>query len=214
MKSLEELINAESPFVDTLNKWVSSASNQVTILPAHNDRQDILLNVQVTTKSILGCLVYHTGGILIDNGWIRLLGSGHEMLLRNVHDWNENSEKGIYLIGDDVAGGFYAINGGAFSGEHNIVYYWSPDSLEWESMDMLYSDFFHSLLNSNLDHFYDGIRWESWKKDMENISTDQCITFMPFLWTKEGDCENSHRGVIPIKEALDMKVDIINQMQE
>jgi len=62
MKSLEELINKEDPFIKVMDKWVSEAKNKVTVLPPSNNSDQILLDVQVSTRSILGTLIYHTGG--------------------------------------------------------------------------------------------------------------------------------------------------------
>ena len=215
MKSLEELLNKDDPFFNVMKEWVSESKNHAEILPPSDDRAHILLNVQVTTHSILGSLIYHTGGVLIDHGWIRILGSGNTAFPRDVYSWNHNNDgAGLYLIADDAAGGFYAINGGAFSGEMNVIYYWAPDSMEWENLELKFSDFFGWLLSGDLDGFYEGIRWESWKEDINNISTDQCISFYPFLWTKQGGCNTSHRGIVPIDEALALKNDLLSQLQQ
>jgi hypothetical protein len=214
MKSLEALVIDEDSFFDVMKELVVNSNNQVVILPPSSDSSQILLDVQVSTRSILGSLIYHTGGVLIDHGWIRILGSGHKSLPRDVKSWNENSNgSGIYLIADDAAGGFFAINGGAFSGEVNSVYYWSSDSMEWEDLEVKYSDFFGWLLNCDLNEFYEGLRWEGWENDIQKISTDQCVAFYPFLWTEEGDCNNSKRAVVPVKEALELKYDLLSQLQ-
>jgi len=152
--------------------------------------------------------------VLIDHGWVRVLGSGNEDFPRDVYNWNLNKEKGIYLVADDAAGGFFAINGGAFPGEMSSIYYWSPDSMEWEPLDLLFSDFFGWLLSGDLNSFYEGLRWEGWESDIEKVSTDQCMSFFPFLWTEQGDCNTSHRGVVPITEALELKYDFSSQIQK
>lgn len=214
MKSLEELINKEEPFIDLINDWVSKAKKPVLVLPPSDDCAEVLTNLKVTTRSILGSLAYHTGGVLIDHGWIRVLGSGNKDFPRDVFSWNNDSNKsGLYLVADDAAGGFYAINGGAFPGQTNFIYYWAPDSMEWENLELKFSDFFSWLLSADLNSFYEGIRWEGWQEDMNIISTDQCGTFYPFLWTEQGNCNTSSRGVIPISEALTLKYDFLSQMQ-
>ncbi len=214
MKTLDALVIDEDSFFDVMKEWVVDSNNQVVILPPSNDSSQMLLDVQVSTRSILGSLIYHTGGVLIDHGWIRILGSGHKRFPRDVKNWNENSNgSGIYLIADDAAGGFFAINGGAFSGEMNSVYYWSSDSMEWEDLGVKYSDFFGWLLNCDLNEFYEGLRWEDWENDIQKISTDQCVSFFPFLWTEQGDCNNSKRAVVPVKEALELKYDLLSQLQ-
>ncbi|WP_444958089.1 DUF2625 family protein [Microbulbifer sp. ZKSA002] len=213
MKTLEELIDREEPFINIMNEWISKAKNHVEMLPPSGNRDQILLDVQVTTHSILGSLIYHTGGVLIDHGWIRILGSGSKHFTRDVHNWNQPIRQGIYLVADDAAGGFYAINGGAFSGKMNSVHYWAPDSMEWEPLDLLFSDFLGWLLSGDLSSFYEGLRWDGWQSDMQNITTNQCISFYPPLWSKQGNCNSSHRGFVPIKEALELKYDLLSQMQ-
>lgn len=90
------------------------------------NREKVLLDLQVTTHSTLGPVAYETGGVLIDDGWLRLLGSGHSDLQRTLSDWNANRSDGYLLIGDDVVGGFFAINGGALGSNVGFVYYWPP----------------------------------------------------------------------------------------
>jgi hypothetical protein len=88
----------------------------------------------------MGAIVYTTGGILVDNRWIRILGSGGAKLPRSLPEWNEGKapaegEKPLfYLIADDVIGGFFAINGGAFGKDVGKVYYLTPDTLDWEAI--------------------------------------------------------------------------------
>ncbi|GAA6139557.1 DUF2625 domain-containing protein [Arenicella sp. 4NH20-0111] len=215
MKSLEELVDKEDPFINLMNSWVAASKNHVEVLPPSDNCAQLLLDVQVTTHSILGSLIYHTGGVLIDHGWIRVLGSGNMRFPRDVSSWNSDSNgNGLYLVADDAAGGFYAINGGAFPGEMNSIYYWAPDSMEWEDLELKFSDFFGWLFTGDLDSFYEGIRWESWKEDISKISSGQCITFYPFLWTEQGGCNTSTRGVVPILEALSLKYDFLSQMQK
>jgi len=94
------------------------------------------------------------------------------------------TKHGAYFIADDLAGGFFAINGGAFPREHNIVHYWAPDSLEWESLEVSYASFFNWLMSTNLNEFYEGLRWSNWGKDVMEYTTNQCVTFYPPLWTE------------------------------
>ena len=45
------------------------------------------------------------------------------------------------LLADDAVGGFFAIDGGGLSLEQGKVCYFAPDTLDWEWMEMRYSDF-------------------------------------------------------------------------
>ena len=85
-RTLEELINTQEPAIDYLRKLVTDSEVQCELLPPGPERENALLYLQVTTRSTLGALAYDTGGILVDNGWLRWLGSGHEKLPRTIND--------------------------------------------------------------------------------------------------------------------------------
>lgn len=85
--------------------------------------------------------------------------------------------------------------------------------MEWEPLDLLFSDFFSWLLSGDLNSFYEGLKWDSWQSDLQKITTDQCYSFYPPLWTEQGGCNTSQKGIVPIKETLELKYDILAQMQ-
>lgn len=212
-RKLKELINTEEPGIELLKELVREAEVPCELLPPGPERENALLYLQVTTRSMLGALAYDTGGLLIDDGWLRLLGSGNPKLPRSLHEWNSPRTDGaFYLVGDDAAGGFYAINGGAFGDDLGAVYYWPPDSLEWESLEMGHTDFVAWSLTNQTEAFYEELRWSTWREDTRKLSTDQCFFFFPFLWTQEGSVEGSDRSIVPIAELWESKVDVIRQM--
>ncbi len=87
-KTLEELICIDDPGWPEVQKWIAEAKNHVEVLPASDPaRSEALLETQVTTRSIMGAIVYETGGLLIDHGWLRVLGSSHEKLKRTMPQW-------------------------------------------------------------------------------------------------------------------------------
>jgi hypothetical protein len=79
MRPLEELINKEDSGFRLIENWIKEAKNGVEILGKDSTKADTALyRTQVTTRSPMGAIIYETGGILVDNGWIRILGSGSE----------------------------------------------------------------------------------------------------------------------------------------
>ena len=116
--------------------------------PVEANRKSALVAIQVTTRSAMGAIIYETGGILVDHGWIRILGSGCERLPRSLPEWNKGRTFDEYgdsapylLVADDVIGGFFASDGGGLGGKVGSMFYFAPDSLRWEPIDMGYSDF-------------------------------------------------------------------------
>jgi hypothetical protein len=59
------------------------------VLPADPKKgEQALLAIQVTTRSPMGAIAYGSGGLLVDHGWIRVLGGGHARLPRDIGSWN------------------------------------------------------------------------------------------------------------------------------
>jgi Protein of unknown function DUF2625 len=213
MQRIEDLIDVKDPAIELLRVWVRQAEVPCEILSPSAVREDVLFALQVTTHSTLGALAHETGGVLIDDGWLRLLGSGHSRLPRTLSDWNAtNHAEGYLLVGDDAVGGFFAINGGALGPETKSVYYWAPDSLDWECLELGFSDFVRTFLTNRIEAFYECLRWPTWRADTKSLLSDRCFSFSPFLWTKEGSVEKSHRATVPVSEAFDVKVDIVRQL--
>lgn len=213
-KALNELVKWDDSAITLIREWVESAKCNCEILTSSDSREQVLLELQVTTRSPLGALAYETGGVLVDKGWLRFLGSGNPKLPRTLSEWNRGRCDGFYLVADDAVGGFFAINGGALGHDVNGIYYWSPDSLEWECLKMGFTDFFRSSLTPRLADFYRELRWPSWEYDLANLSGDQCFSFYPFLWTTEGSIDGSDRRRVPVSEAFDLKLDIVRQLKQ
>ncbi len=212
-RKLKELIDTQEPGIELLKQLVNDAELPCELLPPGPERENALLYLQVTTRSTLGAFAYDTGGLLIDDGWLRLLGSGHPKLTRSIHDWNSTRTDGaFYLIGDDAAGGFYAINGGAFGDDLGAVYYWAPDDLEWESLELGHTNFVAAFLTKRTEAVYEGLRWPNWRDEVKTLPSDRCFAFYPFLWTSEGSLEKSHRSTVPVSEMWESKVDLVRQM--
>lgn len=186
------------------------------VLPADETRRDeALLETQVTLRSPMGAVVYHTGGMLIDRGWLRFLGSGHPKLPRSMQEWNrgrstdaEGVSLGFWLIADDAIGGFFALNGGAFGPGNGQVFYFAPDALQWEAMNgMNYSQFLVWAFSDGLARFYEHLRWPGWEAEVSALGGDRALSFYPFLWTGEGqDVAKCSRRACPAEEIYSANV--------
>jgi hypothetical protein len=213
MRDLEQLVDDREPGIELIREWVDSAAVSTQLLPPNLARAEILAGLQITTRSPLGALAYDTGGLLIDDGWVRFLGSGHPQFTRDLLRWNEGRSQHFFLVADDAVGGFFAINGGGLGSDLQQMYYWAPDEWEWEPLGLSFSALLQSLLQGSIDKFYSDLRWPSWRADLAAVSADQCFAFYPFLWTREGSVSSSHRGVVSSAEAFDLKVSMIQQLE-
>jgi len=196
--------------------WIREASNPVEVLaPDEAQKERALRDTQVTVRSPIGAIVYHTGGLLVDHGWLRLLGSGNPKLTRSLPEWNRSRATdehgkscGFLLVADDVVGGFFALNGGAFPGASGEVSYFAPDTLRWEPLnDMGYSDFLVWSLSSKLGRFYESMRWPGWQSEVGALLGGQAFSFYPSLWTKEGkEIAKCSRKPCPVEEIFSLNV--------
>ncbi|GAB2707612.1 MULTISPECIES: DUF2625 domain-containing protein [Comamonas] len=200
MRTLHELIDTEEPALSLLEQWAEQADLPVEILPPAENRGDVLVELQVSTHSVLGAMVYETGGVLVDGGWLRMLGSGHPRLPRSITAWNAGKTDRFFLVADDVVGGFFALNGGAFGSDLGNVYYLAPDTLEWEALEIGYAAFTQWAFTKNLHSFYDSMRWAGWQQEVCVLPGDQCFNFYPFLYTEQGSTQSSSRRAISIAE--------------
>ncbi|HGF2325556.1 TPA: DUF2625 family protein, partial [Escherichia coli] len=151
-------------------------------------------------------LVYGSGGLLIDNGWLRIAGSGHPRLPRDPVSWTQRPEfAGVRAlpIADDVAGGIFALNGGDLGEDTGCVYYFAPDTLNWESLEVGYSEFLQWALSGDLDTFYENVRWQQWREDVIKLSATEAFTFYPFLWVQSEEART--RKVISLTELWEMQ---------
>jgi len=209
MRALEELIDTREPGWPVVAEMLGRATNEVEVLPAsREDGERTLVAIQVTTRSPMGAIAYQTGGILIDHGWLRILGSGHPRLPRDLARWNlpggaQSSPRlgGAFLVADDAVGGFFALNGGGLAGVLKNVFFLAPDTLRWEDTGRGYTDFLQFACVGDLKGYYGDHRWSGWERDVATLNGDRAFHFYPMLFTKsDGGIETRDRKDVPIEE--------------
>ncbi len=218
MHSLDELIDATDPALPLLEDWIDDASSDVEVLPVDQAAAEAtLVALQVTTRSALGALALHTGGILVDGGWLRILAGGSPRMERSLATWNQIGAPsvrlpGAMLVGDDVLGGFFAIDGGAFGGTPGRVWYMSPDTLEWECLDLGHADWLHWALTGDLDTFYETVRWPGWEAEVAALAPDRAISVVPFLWAEGPPVGERSRRDVPLEELWRLQLELRRQL--
>jgi len=202
-----------------VQQWIAAGTNPIEVLPTTEEaREKALLETQVTTRSPMGAVIYETGGILVDRGWLRILGSGHPRIPRSLPSWNrgrtmDGSETPppFLLVADDAIGGFFAIDGGGLEMEPGKVCYFAPDSLKWENTKRGYTDFLGFCFSGNLAQYYKDFRWPGWEAEVGAISGNQVISIYPWMCTKGPSIAERHRKPVPIDETYRLFVDAGNE---
>ncbi|MDX6762901.1 MULTISPECIES: DUF2625 domain-containing protein [Streptomyces] len=232
MRGIDELVNVDDPAWPELQGVLGASSVPVQVLPGDiNEGRRCLLQMQVTGRSVLGALALHTGGLLVDNGWLRVFGGGSGSIadgrllsLAQVNRFPTDFDPGWHpatglVVGHDIVGGVFALNGGdpvaaGRPGAPGQMAYFAPDTLEWEAMEMGHSGWVSWLLSGRLETFYDGLRWPGWREEAAALAFEQGLSVYPFLWSKEAhaDLAATSRRPVPMREVLGVAGDFARQM--
>jgi hypothetical protein len=186
------------------------------ILPAdHRKARASLLQLRVAASSALGAIALNTGGILLYDGWLRILGGSpcrEEQLpsIGQVNDFPAHVDRmwtpaeGL-IVAHDVLGGIFFLNGlrrgPGRPGVPGEIIYFDPLSLSWTRMGMAHSEWLAWCVSGELPHFYDGRLWPSWRTDVLALRADQGIAVSPSPRSDRAGHEIS-RAVLSMAEIL------------
>ncbi|MEV6832580.1 DUF2625 family protein [Amycolatopsis sp. NPDC051102] len=195
---------------DEVSAAIAAAPYPVAVLDADGDRAThCLRELRITTTSWLGAVVGHTGGLLIDHGWLRVLGSGAEAL-PGILDRAEPAS-GILPVAYDVLGGKYvwAVNATG----RPTIHYFGPDVLEWQDLEQGYAGWLHAVLAGSLGRFYETLRWPGWESEAGAVAADQGIHTFPPPWSKEGkDLSAVARTIVALPELVSVHQNTARQL--
>jgi len=196
-----------------VREWAAAAPFDVEILPCEPaSGQRAIEALQVSTRSPLGALALHSGGLLIDRGWLRVLGAGCPRLPRAIDMWNALADaehrcaEGL-LVGDDAVGGFFAI----FS-EQRTVHYLAPDTLQWDDLCCGHTEWLAAMLTDGLTKFYAELRWPGWQDEVRALDGLKTFSVMPPLWAKGPPIGERSRRAVPVQDVWAMALDVGRQL--
>lgn len=220
-RSLDQLTAVEDPAWPIICKWIADAHQAVEVLSSEQAQAEAtLLALQVTTRSPLGAFALETGGILVDHGWPRLLGSGHAHLPDTLLTWNGLAEpamgpalEGGFVVAVDVFGGVFAVNGGGL-GPDSGIHYFAPDSLRWEALECSHLAFVEWTLTGDLARFYATMRWPGWEWEVAALALAYGISIYPFLWAAGPPVATRSRRAVPLAELWSLEREMAQQFQE
>jgi hypothetical protein len=220
-RSLEQLTAVEDPAWPLIQGWLADARQAVEVLPAERPQAEAtLLALQVTTRSPVGALALETGGILVDHGWLRLLGSGHARLPDTLLTWNGLAAPamgsplaGGFVVAVDVLGGVFALNGGGL-GSDSGMYYFAPDSLDWEALECPHLAVVEWALTGDLDRFYASVRWPGWEREVAALAPTDGISVYPFLWAAGEPVAARSRQAVPLAELWTLEREMAQQVKD
>lgn len=215
MRNISELLDRQDPALPLLRGWMDDpAGNGGTMLPPVDEvRTPTLLHLQITTRSMLDTLAYETGGVSIAGGLVRLLGSGvGRSLLRTAETAGcpiDGGHPDVVVVGDDVLGGIFAINGGRFGADgQGKMFHLAADDRVWVPLGIGYTDFVAWCLTGDLGRLYGPLADFDAYKARPRPAFDATYSFYPFLWTQEATERKPDVRVIGADECLRLRLEL------
>ncbi|MEV4416631.1 DUF2625 family protein [Catellatospora sp. NPDC049609] len=227
MRPVEDLVNTAEDAWPELLAELSDSPAPVRVLPVDEPSgRRCLYRMQVTSRSRLGAMALHAGGLVVDHGWLRLYGGGDaasglpSLAEVNGFDGSPRYAPASFAVGHDVIGGRYEVNGPVpppgRPGAPGEVCYFAPDTLAWEPLEMPYGVFLSWLAAGATEQFYDGLRWPGWQDEVAALRLDQGLTVYPFLCTAEArrDLAATSRAPAPIAQVVSFTASLAAQLGE
>ncbi|GAB3880019.1 DUF2625 domain-containing protein [Kibdelosporangium lantanae] len=224
MRELSELVDVEDPAWPELTEKLARAAVAVDVMPGDPDQgRKCLLQLQVTARSWLGAVVLHTGGLWVDDGWLRIYGAGGGQMpgLAEVNRFPAEVAPGWFpadglVVGHDVVGGVFVLNGRGSGrpGEPGQIVYFAPDSLSWEALGMGHGAWLDWVLAGRLEQFYAGLRWPGWREEVTELAPTDGMSVIPYLWSKEAhdNLAATSRKAVPMAELLSLNETMCAQL--
>jgi len=222
IRDVEELASVDRPAWPRLKALVDASPVDVRVLPVDQARaRQVLYRLQVTARSPLGAMALNTGGMVVDGGWLRILGAGAKGL-PDLAEANKltDPEPGrpapaAMAFAYDVLGGRFALNGGTLPGARGEVCYWGPDTLEWTPLGMGHGAFLEWVFAGGLERFCAELRWAGWKEEVGAVDLGDGLACFPFLFSAEGrDITQTTRTPVPFAELLLSHDDLARQLSD
>lgn len=206
-RTLDELLATEDPAWPAVRRMALTSPERVEVLPVPRATgEQVLHRLQVGADSALGAMALGCGGMLLDHGWLRLLGGGSEHLAdlasgTGLRGHVVVGEAGL-VVAHDVLGGRYALGRPEASNPGDLAY-WAPDSLAWDPLEMGYSAFLSWVLEVGTGPFYRDWRWPAWETEVDELAPDEGLLLDPPPWTPQGrDVAATARRRVPLAELV------------
>lgn len=116
------------------------------------------------------------------------------------------------IVAYDAWGGLFCIGNGDFTGQRENVWYFSPDTLDWEDLGINYLQFVSWTCSEDINSFYEAFSWEGLELYLDKITEDEAILIYPFLWSEECELVTASKKIVPFLELVKINDEFRKQM--
>jgi hypothetical protein len=179
-------IDKSSP---TLEENLARSRVEVHMFPAlnnHQDTEDALEAAGLARGSLLATLLKLSNGMILDGGWIRILGLTERACGRSLAGWNQDASwreawgdglRGKLCFADDPLGNQYAINLGEDGRGNWHVCLGSVVDHSWKGLDCTFGQWLERVFAGKHVEWYDPDLLPTWRAAAEarGVEAGQCL---------------------------------------
>lgn len=195
-----------------INKMLQSSDRKIELFQCDEVRGiNIIKEIGLNNTTTLSTIIANCAGVIVDD-CIRILGQG-DVNVHGIYEVNliengsANRVMGMLLVAFDIFGGLFAMNMGAINDEIGVIYYFAPDTLEWEAIEMNYSEFLQWCVLGNISKFYQSFKWNDWRQMAKEVKFNDGILIYPFLWSKEHNINTAEKKIVSFNELFNLNMD-------
>ena len=183
------------------------SSNDIKLERAEVENNDVIERLGIVEQSVLGQILINLDSIGVNN-YLRVLGGNEES---GIVSFNSKMKKYYHgnklIVAYDVWGGIFAIGNGDFGEDIRSMWYYAPDSLQWECLEINYAEFIAWACSKSIMEFYKSFLCDSIDVLIKEAQKEEAILVYPFLWSKECDIETANKKIVPIEEVVALNVE-------
>ena len=200
---------------EIIEMFNNSTSKIKLVSAEENIGESIVSQLGLNKATTLSTIICNVSGITVDN-IIRIIGQGNQKMIgvdkiNAIVNGKPSKIRDMLIIGTDIFGGIYAMNMTEINGVIGNIFYFAPDTLAWESMDMKYSQFLYWTVHGNVNEFYSSMKWNGWEQIAVSTGFNEGILVYPFLWSKEINIETASKKIVPFEELININMEYRNK---
>lgn len=189
-----------------IEQLFEESSNRIRLKRLNNEDKSIIEELNVNEQSVLGQVLLNVSSVVI-NDYLRIWGNDELNILFQNDRVKQFYSGNKLIVANDIWGGLFAISNGDFEGNVRNIWYFAPDLLEWENLDINYADFLSWVCGSGLEEFYQSFRWKDIDSMLREVNLNQAILIYPFMWAVECNLETADKKIVPLEELIAINAD-------
>lgn len=188
---------------DEILQMIQTSASSVTVEKEEVANTDALRKMGIPETSTIGQVMLNVQRLVV-GGYLRVHGSEIPQITKMVTQIYPGKK---IVVATDIWGGIFAIGNGDFNGDTSIMWYYAPETLRWESMDIRYADFIPWVFSESFEEYHAAFFWRDMEQMLPTLSADQGVLIYPFLWSKQSNLQTATKKAVPLEELLRLNAD-------